>query len=712
MAMRVRPQGTGALPGTCTAAARRSSGTDRALSFGRSRNIVSVPVVRTVVPRFVVLAAGLAVAAMASAAETDATASAGGPAAAMPDERLLLDDVPSVFAASKYDQPLSEAPADVTVITRAEIQRYGWRTLADVLRGVRSFLVTNDHNYSYAGVRGFARTGEYNARILLLVDGHRTNDSTYDQAMLGNEGPIDLDLVERVEIVRGAGSSLYGSNAFFGVIDLITRRGRDVGGVEAAGLAGTQSTWGGRLTVGDRTAGGAEYLASITAGRTDGERNFRLPGLDRNGVAHGSDADEWLQALARLRVDDFTVTGIFSRRTKEIPTAPFNSIFGTSGNETVDTRSWIEGRYDGAVGRGNLRARIAIDDYRYDGDLVHGLDPRVVNQDRSRATWWTAEATWTQALRADLTLVAGAEAQSDIHNQQESGDRWFEGGVDTAYTRLFLGTDTTRYWAVFAQAEWRIAPRWDATIGVRHDHYSTFGGVTDPRLALIYRPLDTLTLKALYGEAFRAPNDYELYYNDGGISQQANPDLAPERIRTSELLAEWRLAPQWRAVGAFYFNRITDLITNVTDPATGLLANVNSESQIGRGIEGEIEGRTPFGLEVFAAATTQLGTVPVGSPRTQVKARIAQMLPGDRATIALESIFQTARRTLTGATIPAQALTNLVGTVVAGWGLRATAAVTNLFDVTLADPGGPEHAADRIPQPGRGFWLKLEYARR
>ena len=63
--------------------------------------------------------------------------------AQVPDERALLGEVPSVFAASKYDQPLSEAPADVTIVTRAEIQRYGWLTLADVLRGVRGFLVTS-----------------------------------------------------------------------------------------------------------------------------------------------------------------------------------------------------------------------------------------------------------------------------------------------------------------------------------------------------------------------------------------------------------------------------------------------------------------------------------------------------------------------------------------------------------------------------------------
>lgn len=626
------------------------------------------------------------------------------------DERALLGEVPSVFAASKYDQPLSDAPADVTVVTRAEIQRYGWRTLADVLRGVRSFLVTNDHNYSYAGVRGFARTGDYNARILLLVDGHRTNDTIYDQAMLGTEGPVDLELVERIEIVRGAGSSLYGSNAFFGVIDLITRRGRDVGGVEVAGLVGTQRSYGGRLTLGDRLAGGAEYLASITAGRSNGMDDFSIPLMHPAGEWI-DDADTWVQALGQLRFNDFTLSGVFARRNKQIPTAPFNSIYGTDGNETTDTRSWLEGKYEGSLGGGNLRARVAVDDYRYEGDLVHALDPRVANQDRSRATWWSGEATYTQALRHDLTVIAGAEVQSDINNRQESGDRTFVGGVDASYRRFFLGTDTTRYWALYAQAEWQITPQWDATLGVRHDHYSTFGGVTDPRLALIYRPIDTLTLKALYGQAFRAPNDYELYYNDGGISQEANPQLAPERIRTSELLAEWRFAPQWRAVGAFYFNRITDLITTVTDPATGLLVNVNSDSQMGRGLEAEIEGRTPFGLEVFVAATTQLGEVAVATPRTQLKGRLAQSWLDDRATIAIETAYASGRRTLLGTTIPGQALTNLVATFANLWGgLRVTAAITNVFDVTLADPGGPEHRVDRIPQPGRGAWLRLEYA--
>lgn len=638
------------------------------------------------------------------------TAAAQSPHVPLPDEGALLADLPSVFAASKYDQPLAEAPADVTIVTRAEILRYGWLTLADVLRGVRSFLVTSDRNYAYAGVRGFARTGDYNGRILLLVDGHRTNDTLYDQALLGTEGPVDMDVVERIEIVRGAGSSLYGSNAFFGVINLITRRGRDVAGIELSLLGGTQQSYGARITAGDRVGAQSEYLLSATAGRTNGDRSLYFPAF-RNvngGIAGDDDADRWVKALAKWRTGGFSLSAVYDQRTKNVPTAPFNSVLGDGRNQTTDTRAWLEGRYDGVVAGGNLTARAAVDEYRYDGDLVQRRDPDTVNQDRSRATWWSGEVTYAREIRQDATLVAGAEAQSDLRNVQENGDRtYFAGGP--AYERLFYATDTTRYWALYAQVDWQIAPGWDATIGVRHDHYASFGGVTDPRLALVHRPGPDATFKLIYGQAFRAPNDYELFYNDGGASQKASPNLQPERIRSAELLAEWRFAPQWRAVGTFYFNRITDLIATVGDPADGLLVNVNSTTSIGRGIEGEIEGRTAFGLEAFAAATVQLGSLETGAPRTQVKARLAQSFAGDRAVAALESVYQSARQTLSGTTIAGQALTNLVLTVQKlAPGVRLTAAVQNVFDVALADPGGPEHRQDRIPQPGRQFWLKFD----
>jgi iron complex outermembrane receptor protein len=105
-------------------------------------------------------------------------------------------------------QSASDAPASVTVITADEIQKYGYRTLADILQSVRGFYITSDRLYSYVGVRGFGRLGDWNSRILLLVDGHRVNNNVDGHGMLGTEFLVDVDLIERVEVIRGPSSSL------------------------------------------------------------------------------------------------------------------------------------------------------------------------------------------------------------------------------------------------------------------------------------------------------------------------------------------------------------------------------------------------------------------------------------------------------------------------------------------------------------------------
>jgi outer membrane receptor for ferrienterochelin and colicins len=161
--------------------------------------------------------------AQTTAASTPAGAASTQQAEAGPDlEQLLGIEIQSVFGASRFLQKSTEAPAAVTVITADEIWRYGWRTLADVLRSVRGFYVTDDRSWAYVGVRGFQRTGDYNTRILLLIDGRRTNDNIYDQALVQEDFLVDLAEVERIEVIRGPSSSLYGSNAFSGVINIVT----------------------------------------------------------------------------------------------------------------------------------------------------------------------------------------------------------------------------------------------------------------------------------------------------------------------------------------------------------------------------------------------------------------------------------------------------------------------------------------------------------
>ena len=86
----------------------------------------------------------------------------------------------TVYGASRFEQKVTEAPASISIITADEIKKYGYRTLADILRSVRGFYVTNDRNYNYLGVRGFGRPGDYNTRVLTLLDGHRINENISD----------------------------------------------------------------------------------------------------------------------------------------------------------------------------------------------------------------------------------------------------------------------------------------------------------------------------------------------------------------------------------------------------------------------------------------------------------------------------------------------------------------------------------------------------
>jgi outer membrane cobalamin receptor len=154
-----------------------------------------------------------------------------------------------VYSASRHSEDIRKAPSSVSIITAEDIRRYGWRTLGEALRSLRGFYISDNRRYTYLGVRGFMRPGDDNPRILLLVNGHRLNDKIYDTAAIGTEFPLDLELVDHIEVVRGPGSSLYGTNAIFGVIDIITREPGQKAAVEVSGDAGSLWSRSGRATL-------------------------------------------------------------------------------------------------------------------------------------------------------------------------------------------------------------------------------------------------------------------------------------------------------------------------------------------------------------------------------------------------------------------------------------------------------------------------------
>lgn len=265
-------------------------------------------------------------------------------------KELLDVSVDKVYTASRREQKTWEAPASVSIVTRDEIQSFGYRSLADVLRAVPGIYTSNDRNYTYLGIRGFSRPGDYNSRVLLLIDGHRANDNIYDSALIAQEALVEMDSIERVEVIRGPSSSLYGSSAFFGVVNVITRRGSQVNGVEFSGEGGSFDTYKGRITAGHKFKSDVEFLLSGSYYDSAGQSRLYFPEFDdpasSNGVAENLDYERAWHFLGNVSYHDFTLATGFNSRTKGLPTAAFGGAFNDPRTRTLDRAGYVDLKYE------------------------------------------------------------------------------------------------------------------------------------------------------------------------------------------------------------------------------------------------------------------------------------------------------------------------------------------------------------------------------
>lgn len=633
---------------------------------------------------------------------------------AMSLEELMTVEIDTVRTASKYDQKISEAPSSVTVIRADEIRKYGYRTLAEVLRSVPGFYLNHDRNYDYVGVRGFRRPGDYDTRILLLVDGYRTNDNIGDSPLFGTQFLLDVDLIDRVEIIRGPGSSLYGSNALLAVINVITKDGKTLNDLELSGEVASFDTWKSRISYGSVFDNGLNLLVSATKGDSEGQelyfREFDDPAT-ANGLVRNDDS-QLNNLFLRASLGDFSLIAAHVASEKGIPTAPWDTVFGDHRTRTYDDTTLIGLTYERALSETlSVKAQTAYHHYNYDGRYVYDYSEDetpyiVVNKDRWRGRWWDTELQLTARPFEKHIVTAGAEFRYNIRQDQANWDEEI----------YFEDSRHSRNWGLYVQDEYQLLDDVTLVAGLRYDRYDTFGGSTNPRLAILYDLCDKTTLKLLYGRAFRAPNVFELYYHDGGYSQKVPQTLDPETIETYEMVLERAFTSSLAATLSGFYYTMDDLIDQSIDPDDGLLVFKNLDQVKATGAEVALHGRWTSGWRARTsysyvhAEDTETGDSLVNSPRHLAKFNLIVPVVKETLFAGLEVQYNGKSKTLADEYADDFVLTNLALTYTnRSKRLEIAAGLYNLFDVDYAYPGFGEHTQDTIEQDGRTFRIKLTY---
>jgi outer membrane receptor for ferrienterochelin and colicins len=621
-----------------------------------------------------------------------------------------------VYSASMYVQSDRQAPSSVTVITAEQIRQFGYRTLADALRSVRGFDITYDRNYSYVGVRGFSRPGGYNDQVLLLINGHRLNDNVYDQAELGTEFPLDVDLIERIEIVRGPSSSLYGTSAFLAVINVITKKAQSAGGLELSTDAGGFGSYRGRATLGG-TYHGIEGLFSGTIYDSTGAARLFFPAFNspatNYGIAQDADRDSSRSFYASLHFPHFALEALGATRQKGIPTASFGQDFNDNRSQSIDSRGYLRLRYSRPIFQdAEFIATAYFDRAIYHGVYVYaptsGQGLYALNEDASRGDVFGTNVRINKTLWRKHKATVGMEFRDNLRQDQTNYNL-------NPFQAVLDDLRSSQEWASFVQDEFTIRKSLILSAGLRHDQYQQFGGTTNPRVALIYSPLRRTTFKAIYGQAFRAPNNYELYYGDH-VSVEPNPLLRPEKIRAEELVWEQDLGADFRLSASGFSNQFTDLINQQIDPKTDFIVYNNFENAHNRGFEIEFGGKIPSGIEGRLSYTLQKTVDPStglwlpDSPAQMAKANIIFPVARRRLTFAFELQYTDSRKTVTGSQIGSYVVSNLsIASREFASGFRFSGSVYNVFNSPYSDPVGAEIVGSMVRQNGRDFRIQLAH---
>ena len=503
-------------------------------------------------------------------------------------ELELYKDLPVIVAAGKREQTQREAAASVSVVTDDDIELFGYRSLADVLRSERGFYLNTDGLNWFAGVRGFLRPGEWNARILVLVDGRPTREMIYDQTHIDEDFVVPMEAVQRVEVIRGPGSSLYGSDAVFGVINVVTKDGADIDGAQIKLEGGTQYTARGNALLGFETKDGWDVLADLSGYTSQGDNHLQFEGVDDAAHDFGnvlnSDYEGVYSGFLKIKKGEFSATFDSESRDKDNPDATYLASFFDPGS-MQEARSNLTFKFDHEISSDQqLHAMAYYGDYTYRQNYATGTPGQIYNT-TAYDNWIGEEVDYDWQINRQLHLLAGVNGTQALGTHQEDYDTL--NGIDLNIRQSYNDA------GAFVEGEDKITKWLSVTVGGRVDQIQRVGTNASPRLAAVITPTQEDTVKVLYGRAFRPPNLYELFYSSPGANTP-NPNLKAEICDTYELVWERQFKDGWRTTLDGYIWELHNTIDTValTD---GSAQYQNVGTDLAKGVEAELDKRWKSG---------------------------------------------------------------------------------------------------------------------
>jgi outer membrane receptor for ferrienterochelin and colicin len=608
-----------------------------------------------------------------------------------------------VVTASKYIQSSADAASSIGVVTAAEIKQFGYRTLGEALNSQRGMYQSNDKNYLYVGSRGFSRPTDYNNRIVIMIDGHIMNEVVYGSGFMGNELGINLDNVERIEIIRGPGASVYGSGAMLNIINIIMKTGAEINGMTIS--AGTGSFGKNDLSaIYGKKIKNTDISVSGIGGTSNGE-NYYFSELDASntnyGKSTGQDWEKYMGFQAGIKNNNFKLSGSYSGRSKGIPTGAFDTDLNADV-KSVDERIYVEANYRKEIRKNSsVLLRSYFDDYSYKGFYpADGLN----YYDGSSGRWAGAEVQYYLEAGKRNTITAGLEYKHIFHADYRE---WAD---DTTYFNQNFPFSSI---SVYAQDQIKIVKNLMLTAGLRFDGYSVFGHALSPRLALVYKYNESSSVKLLYSQAFRIPNIYESFYESHN-SQKTNPDIRPEKIRATELVWSHRLPGSFYGSLSVYRFSTIDLIDQVLDQSDSLSTFRNIGGATGTGAEYELRYIHPsnndmafINLSLQRTLDDNTSKVLSNSPELMIKSGIVFSV-SKYFNVVPEFFYESGRQTLQGYMTNDVFLFNLgISTHRFLKYFEVSLKARNVLNTVYKVPGGIEHRQDALVQDSRNIYIKL-----